>query len=203
MTKEGEQRSGGRSKRPAGSRGNGRAGARERRETPPPSPTDGGILAAVSAWFGQIATATANAVGSPWAFLVALTIVGAWAISGPLFGFSDTWQLVINTGTTIVTFLMVFLIQNTQNRDARALHIKLDEVIRALHAARNEIIDVEESTDEELARLQEKYRELRERADQAGGRPADGQPAQPAAGKRNERSRRETRGPAQPASRAG
>jgi low affinity Fe/Cu permease len=103
-------------------------------------------------------------VGSPWAFLVAAAIIGVWAITGPLFGFSDTWQLVINTGTTIVTFLMVFLIQNTQNRDAKAIHIKLDELIRAVRAARNEVIDIEDETDEELALLQQRYRSLHEEA---------------------------------------
>jgi len=110
--------------------------------------------------FTRTAGRTANAVGSPWAFLTALSIVAVWGLTGPLFGFSDTWQLVINTGTTIVTFLMVFLIQNTQNRDAKALHLKLDELIRAVDHARNEIIDVEEDTDEELGLLQDEYRTL-------------------------------------------
>jgi low affinity Fe/Cu permease len=107
-------------------------------------------------------------VGTPWAFLVAVGLVAGWAISGPLFGFSDTWQLVINTGTTIATFLMVFLIQNTQNRDAKALHLKLDELLRAMNAARNDLIDVEEATDAQLDTLQETYRALREGAPQDG-----------------------------------
>src|SRR5688572_20998044 len=113
---------------------------------------------AVSHLFTKFSGTTAAAVGSPWAFLVALTVVIVWAITGPLFGFSDTWQLVINTGTTIVTFLMVFLIQHTQNRDAKALHIKLDELIRAVEEARNDVIDVEEGTDDELEQLQREFR---------------------------------------------
>jgi low affinity Fe/Cu permease len=126
----------------------------------PAAPPPGGLRAA----FGRAAAHTAGAVGSPWAFLLAVGIVVVWALTGPLFGFSDTWQLVINTGTTIVTFLMVFLIQNTQNRDAKAIHLKLDELIRAARAARNELIDIEEDTDEDLALLQREYRELHTRA---------------------------------------
>ena len=92
-----------------------------------------------------------KAVGSPWAFVTAFAVVLAWAVSGPMFGFSDTWQLVINTGTTIVTFLMVFLIQNTQNRDAQAIHLKLDELVRAVKGARQDIfVDLEEKSDEEI-----------------------------------------------------
>jgi low affinity Fe/Cu permease len=96
----------------------------------------------------------ARAVGSPWAFVSAVAVVLAWAVSGPMFGFSDTWQLVINTGTTIVTFLMVFLIQNTQNRDAQAIHLKLDELVRALKGARQDIfVDLEEQSDKEIERV--------------------------------------------------
>ena len=106
--------------------------------------------------FRKVAHQTSRAVGSSWCFVVALGIVVVWAVSGPLFHFSDTWQLVINTGTTIVTFLMVFLIQNTQNRDAQALHLKLDELIRAVQGARQEIfIDLEEKSDEELRRVKQ------------------------------------------------
>src|SRR4051794_29253021 len=94
--------------------------------------------------FRKFSQGMSSAVGSPWAFVIALTAVIVWAVSGPIFGFSDTWQLVINTSTTIVTFLMVFLIQNTQNRDAQALHLKLDELVRALEGARQEIfVDLE------------------------------------------------------------
>jgi low affinity Fe/Cu permease len=89
-------------------------------------------------------------VGSSWSFIFALSIIIIWMITGPIFHFSDTWQLVINTGTTIVTFLIVFLIQNTQNRDSQAIHLKLDELIRALTDARNDLVDLEDSSDEEL-----------------------------------------------------
>jgi low affinity Fe/Cu permease len=127
-------------------------------------PAGGGPLT-VRDRFAQMAHGVADQVGTPWAFLLACTIVAVWAVTGPLFGFSDTWQLVINTGTTIITFLMVFLIQNTQNRDAKALHLKLDELIRALHSARDEIIDVEEEADDKLAQLQDRYRRLHEQAE--------------------------------------
>lgn len=112
--------------------------------------------------FRRIACRSAEALGSSWAFMTALLVVVVWAATGPLFGFSDTWQLVINTGTTIVTFLMVFLIQNAQNRDAKALHLKLDELIHAVKEARNELIDVEDLTDEEISRLQREFARLRE-----------------------------------------
>jgi low affinity Fe/Cu permease len=100
--------------------------------------------------------------GSPWAFIVAVGVIVGWAVSGPLFGFSDTWQLVINTGTTIITFLMVFLIQNTQNRDAKAIHLKLDELLHAVEGARNSMVDLEDLSDAELQRLQREFVRLRE-----------------------------------------
>lgn len=99
-------------------------------------------------------------MGNPWCFFLALVVIIVWAVTGPFFGFSDTWQLIINTGTTIVTFLMVFLIQNTQNRDAKAIHLKLDELIRALRGARNKMIDLESLTDEELAELRKQFDRL-------------------------------------------
>jgi low affinity Fe/Cu permease len=114
-------------------------------------------------WFAHFAARAATLAGSYLTFLLALLILIVWAVSGPFFGFSDTWQLVINTGTTIVTFLMVFLIQNTQNRDALAMHLKLDELIRSIKTADNEIIRAEDETDEELAALKHKYAELLER----------------------------------------
>lgn len=110
--------------------------------------------------FHQVAQASARIVGSAWSFIVAVALIVGWLISGPVFGVSDTWQLIINTGTTIVTFLMVFLIQNTQNRDAKAIHLKLDELLRALKRARTEMVDIEELSGEELDRLEEEFRAL-------------------------------------------
>ena len=101
-----------------------------------------------------------QAVGSPWAFFFACFVIIGWATLGPVFRYSDTWQLVINTGTTIVTFLIVFLIQNTQNRDTRAMQLKLDELIRALKGARNELVDLEEMSDEELYKLQHEFQRV-------------------------------------------
>src|SRR5512142_2327225 len=111
--------------------------------------------------FGKAAAKTAGWVGTPWAFIAALAVVVLWGVLGPRHHYSDTWQLVINTGTTIVTFLMVFLIQNTQNRDARAIHLKLDELIRSVHAAHNDMISVEKLTDKELEVLSERYDRIR------------------------------------------
>ena len=110
--------------------------------------------------FRKFAHRSSELVGTPWTFLVAVAVVILWALSGPLFGFSDTWQLVINTGTTVVTFLMVFLIQNTQNRDAKAIHLKLDELIRAVKGARNTLVDVENLSDAELQKLQAEFQRL-------------------------------------------
>lgn len=111
--------------------------------------------------FHSFAKNSATAVGSPWAFLVAIVVVLGWIISGPTFQYSDTWQLVINTGTTIITFLIVFLIQNSQNRDAKAIHLKLDELIHKVKGARNALIDLENCTDEELERLQHQFEQLK------------------------------------------
>ena len=110
--------------------------------------------------FRKFAQAASHAVGSPWAFIIAALIIVVWATSGPLFGYSDTWQLVINTGTTIITFLMVFLIQNTQNRDAKAFHLKLDELLKGVKGARTDLVDLEDLTDEELDDLQGYYERL-------------------------------------------
>jgi low affinity Fe/Cu permease len=107
--------------------------------------------------FYKIARKTSEAVGSPYASITAVTVIVIWAITRPIFQFSDTWQLVINTGTTIVTFLMVFLIQNSQNRDAKAVQIKLDELIRSIDAARNEVIDIENSSEKDLKKLQQDF----------------------------------------------
>ena len=113
--------------------------------------------------FRVFASRTAEWVGSSSAFVIGLTLIVLWAVTGPLFHFSDTWQLVVNTATTIVTFLMVFLIQNTQNRDARAIHLKLDELLRGVKGARTAMVALENSTDEELSELQEEFDRLHKR----------------------------------------
>jgi low affinity Fe/Cu permease len=129
--------------------------------------------------FRKVAHATAGAIGSPYAFVTAVLIVVVWAVSGPAFHYSDTWQLVINTGTTIVTFLVVFMIQNTQNRDSRAIHLKLDELIRAVESARNGLVDVEDLPDEELARLGREFQRLRRLASARAGAAAPAPLVQP------------------------
>jgi low affinity Fe/Cu permease len=115
--------------------------------------------------FRHFAVMTSHAVGSPIAFGLAIAVVLAWAITGPMFHYSNGWQLTINTGTTIVTFLMVFLIQHTQNRDAEVTQLKLDELIRAVATARNELVDMEDLSDEELRRLQKEFEQLRATAE--------------------------------------
>ncbi|HSV63627.1 MAG TPA: low affinity iron permease family protein [Chthoniobacterales bacterium] len=117
--------------------------------------------------FGVFARKTSNILGSAWAFVLAIVIIVVWAATGPTFHYSDTWQLIINTGTTIVTFLMVFLIQNTQNRDAKAVHLKLDELIRALGPARNKLVDLEKLSDDELKTLESEFEKLRKKAEGA------------------------------------
>jgi low affinity Fe/Cu permease len=112
-------------------------------------------------WFGKFAASASGWLGSKWAFSWAVLVILVWGATGLLFHYSDTWQLVINTGTTIVTFLMVFLIQNTQNRDARAINLKLNELIRAMGKARNQMIDIENLSDLELDELQAKYEEIK------------------------------------------
>jgi len=121
--------------------------------------------------FNQLAKKASSAAGSPWVFAGALAIVVVWGLSGPIFGFNDTWQLVINTGTTIITFLMVFLIQHTQNADTAALHLKLDELIRATHAADNLLLDMEELDERDLERIRQRYEAL---ASKARARPGGG-----------------------------
>ncbi len=117
-----------------------------------------------STLFARFAKWTARTAGHPQALAIAVLIIVAWGVSGPIFGYSDTWQLVINTATTIVTFLMVFLIQNTQNRDSEAMHLKLDEVIRAVEGAHNALLDLEELTESELDRIKARYEELARQA---------------------------------------
>ncbi|MCO5296195.1 MAG: low affinity iron permease family protein [Fimbriimonadaceae bacterium] len=124
-------------------------------------------------WFVRFAKGAALAAGRPLAFLVAAAIVVLWALTGPFFAFGDTWQLVINTGTTIITFLMVFLIQNSQNRDTHAIQIKLDELIRATHDAHNVLLDLEELDDTDLEKIKKRYQRL---AANARRRLRDGEP---------------------------
>ena len=112
--------------------------------------------------FRKFANKTSEAMGTPWAFIAAVLLILGWAVSGPFFGFSEVWQLVINTGTTIITFLMVFLIQNTQNRDAKAIHLKLDELLRGVEGARTSMVDLEDLSDEDLKKLQNEFQRLRE-----------------------------------------
>ena len=121
-------------------------------------------LARDTSFFGRFARWTSRKTGQPIAFVSAFAIILAWALTGPIFHFSNTWQLVINTGTTVVTFLMVFLIQATQNRDSEAMHLKLDELIRATQAAHNELLDLEELSEKDLDLLREKYEALARKA---------------------------------------
>jgi low affinity Fe/Cu permease len=111
----------------------------------------------MSLWFSRFASKTARLVGHPVMFLGAIVSLVVWAATGPIFHYSDTWQLVINTGTSVLTFLVVFLIQNTQNRDAKAIHLKLDELIRSHSPAHNDMIDIENLSDEELEELEKRY----------------------------------------------
>lgn len=112
-------------------------------------------------FFRKLAKHAASAIGSPFAFAIALLIILVWALLGPVFGFSNTWQLVINSTTTVITFLVVFMIQNTQNRDSKALHLKLDELIRSIRGARNGLIDSEDLPDAEIDRLEHEFARLR------------------------------------------
>src|SRR5262249_10803605 len=111
-------------------------------------------------WFGHFSNTCSSLVGSRWAFMGALAIILVWSIAGPVYQYSDTWQLVINTRTTIVTFIMVFLIQNTQNRDAKAINLKLNEIIRSIGKAQNDLIDIEKLSDDELDRLAAQYERI-------------------------------------------
>jgi low affinity Fe/Cu permease len=126
-----------------------------------PTKNDTRKTADINDFFHKFSQRTSQIVGSPWSFLLAVIVIVVWAATGPIFHFSDTWQLVINTGTTIVTFLMVFLIQNTQNRDAKAIHLKLDELLRGVKGARTGLVDLEDSSEEDLQKLQKNFEELR------------------------------------------
>ena len=139
-----------------------------RTETEKKQETERDFFCVVSDAFRVFARRSSSALGSAWAFVGAVLVILVWIVTGPMFHFSDTWQLVINTATTIITFLMVFLIQNTQNRDAKAVHLKLDELIRALTNARNELVDLEDLSDEELKKLEDQFKSMRKRAENDG-----------------------------------
>ena len=130
------------------------------------------FLCVVSDAFRVFARRSSIMLGSAWAFAGAVLVILVWLLTGPTFHFSDTWQLIINTATTVITFLMVFLIQNTQNRDAKAVHLKLDELIRAIKDARNELVDLEDLSDEELQKLEAQFRRMRQRAENDDGSPS-------------------------------
>jgi low affinity Fe/Cu permease len=139
----------------------------------------------VSDAFRVFARRSSMMLGSAWAFTGAVLVILVWLITGPTFHFSDTWQLIINTATTVITFLMVFLIQNTQNRDAKAVHLKLDELIRAIKDARNELVDLEDLSDEELQKLEAQFQRMRQRAENDDGSPSrHADPAESAASTR-------------------
>src|SRR3954469_18722772 len=146
--------------KPNGPRKNGRSNGKTESD-------DRDLFCRIRDAFGVFARKASSVLGSAWAFVLAILIIVIWAATGHAFGYSDTWQLIINTGTTIVTFLMVFLIQNTQTRDAKAVHLKLDELIRALGGARNKLVDLEKLSDDELKTLETEFEKLRKRAEGA------------------------------------
>jgi len=129
--------------------------------------------------FRVFARRSSMVLGSAWAFTLAIVIIVVWGLTGPAFHFSDTWQLIINTSTTIVTFLMVFVIQNTQNRDSKAVNLKLDEVIRAGKGARNQLINLEGLSDEDLKNLENQFKRVREKAERDGNNPGHIEPGEP------------------------
>jgi len=149
-----------------------------RTETEKKQETERDFFCVVSDAFRVFARRSSSALGSAWAFVGAVLVILVWIVTGPMFHFSDTWQLVINTATTIITFLMVFLIQNTQNRDAKAVHLKLDELIRALKNARNELVDLENLSDEELQKLGEQFKNMRKRAENDGSPSRHAEPSE-------------------------
>jgi low affinity Fe/Cu permease len=132
------------------------------------------IFCIVSDAFRGFAQRSSALLGSAWAFCGAVLVIVVWLVTGPTFHFSDTWQLIINTATTVVTFLMVFLIQNTQNRDAKAMHLKLDELIRAVEGARNQLVDLENLSDDDLKKLEDQFRRLRKQAENGPTRSSNG-----------------------------
>jgi low affinity Fe/Cu permease len=118
-------------------------------------------------WFRRFSVWAANWLGSPWLFVANVALIIVWLAAGPLFSFSDSWQLVVNTGTTVFTYLAVFLIQNTQNRDAKAMHLKLDELISSVEGARNRLVDLEDLSDDELEKLQQQFQKLQKQASES------------------------------------
>lgn len=126
-------------------------------------------MKSMNEFFRKIAHRASRIMGSPKAFVLAVFVVVTWALSGSYYGYSDTWQLVINTGTTILTFLMIFLVQNTQNRDGKAVQLKLDELIRAGRTSSNQLIDLEDLSDAEMERLHEQFQKMREKASRKKG----------------------------------
>jgi low affinity Fe/Cu permease len=150
-----------------------KTGSREAKKNEP----ERDIFCVVSDAFRCFAQRSSSVLGSAWAFCGAVLVILIWLVTGPAFHFSDTWQLIINTATTVVTFLMVFLIQNTQNRDAKAMHLKLDELIRAVEGARNQLVDLEELSDNDLKKLEEQFRRLRKQSENSRTRSDNGQPA--------------------------
>ena len=145
-------------------------------------------MTTTTSWFTQFAQIAARVTGRPNAFIAATAVIVIWAVTGPLFGFSDTWQLVINTGTTIVTFLMVFIIQNTQNRDTAAIQIKLDELIRVSRTARNVLLDLEELDDRDLEEIRRDYERLAEQGRLGKPRQTPREAASPGKSKARKRS---------------
>jgi low affinity Fe/Cu permease len=143
------------------------------------------IFCVVNDAFRVFARRSSMILGSAWAFTAAVLVILVWLLTGPMFHFSDTWQLIINTATTVITFLMVFLIQNTQNRDAKAMHLKLDELIRAVKGARNQLVDLEDLSDEELKKLEKQFQRMRKRAENDKASPSrHADPVEPAASPR-------------------
>ncbi|MGE5212740.1 MAG: low affinity iron permease family protein [Nitrospirota bacterium] len=132
------------------------------------------VFCAISDAFRCFANRSSILLGSAWAFCGAVLVIVVWLVTGPTFHFSDTWQLIINTATTVITFLMVFMIQNTQNRDAKAVHLKLDELIRAVEGARNQLVDLENLSDEDLKKLEDQFRRLRKQAETRPARSSNG-----------------------------
>ncbi len=137
------------------------------RNAPTETEEEQGFVCRVQDAFRVFARGSSAVFGTAWAFVVAIATIVIWVATGHIFHYSDTWQLIINTGTTIVTFLMVFLIQNTQNRDSKAVHLKLDELLRSMRGARNDLVDLERLSDEELQKLQEEFERIGKKADQA------------------------------------